>query len=529
MPLETHYDSQEWMLESFEKCSKSLERCSMQFFGGPNGRFDRDFSAQHGKFFEVWDDRSVQKILVLAHRGWGKTSLFTYAAPAQAIIFDHYKFIAPCSATSKLAVMQSENLKRELRQNLQVRGLIGDIKEGSEDFTKEGWTTAETPDGAGGHLILPRGVGQQIRGVLHGNTRLELGICDDLETPEGVRSELQRSYLDEWFNTDFSLAVDMSSSRWRLVVVGTILSDNALLQDLREDSTWTTVEMPLCDDDGRFISNWPKFRTDQQVLEMRDYFAKKGKLPFFYREYMNIAVPPEAAIFKKEYFQDYQEADLDLNSDPDIRRCVIIDPAKSTDVKADFTAIVGLAIDVKRARIYVRDVINERMEPHTIPTRAFQMANQLNAHTIGYEVTSLNEWITYPMNNESIRQGFMGELIELKPRRSPANSSISKKAEDGRIAALAPFYRMKQVFHNPGRCDELEFQLTRFDRGKYDDIIDALSYVIQMMHIGDVYFETQWGQEEDQSEQGLTPRDDFEAKCAHMEMMDDEPIDIEVG
>ena len=73
-------------------CENSLEKFSLQFFGGPNARFSRDFSVQHGKFFEVWDDPKEQKILVVAHRGWGKTSLFTYAAPAQAIMFDKYKF-----------------------------------------------------------------------------------------------------------------------------------------------------------------------------------------------------------------------------------------------------------------------------------------------------------------------------------------------------------------------------------------------------------------------------------------------------
>ena len=484
---EPQWDNKDWVQETLYNCNSSLEVFSQQFFGGVNGRFHRSFSNQHQKFFEVWDDPTVKKILVVAHRGWGKTSIFTYAAPAQAILFDKYKFIAPCSATSTLAVMQSENLKREMRQNLQIRGLIGDIKEGSEEFTKDGWVTS------GGHLILPRGIGQQVRGVLHGNHRLQLAVCDDLETKDGVRSIVQRQHTEEWFYTDLSLAVDRGGDDWRIVVVGTILGDYALIQQLREDPTWVVIEMPLCEDDGHFRSNWPAFMSDDQVKELKHEFEMKGRLDEFYMEYMNISVPPESAVFKQEMFQYYDEGEEDLSNDKDMQRCVIVDPAKTVNVTSNFTAIVGLAVDVKKRRIYVRDVINERLKPDEICTKAITMAKRLNCTTIGYEVTSLNEFIVQPMNNQAQVEGFHGQLIELKPKRGSGDFSHHKKGKDARIAMLAPFYRLGQVFHNKVACQELEYQLLRFDKGKYDDVADALAYVIQMMFIGDIYFSQDYG------------------------------------
>jgi hypothetical protein len=521
-----HWDNTDWLEQTLVECESSLEKFAIQFLGSEKdggARFDRDFSNQHQKFFEVWDDPSIQRILVLAHRGWGKTSLFTYAAPAQAIVFDKYKFIAPCSATSKIAVMQTENLKREIRNNKQIVSLIGDIKEGSQEFTKEGWETAQKENGNGGHLILPRGVGQQIRGVLHGNHRMELGICDDLETPEGVRSETQRKYLREWFKTDFSLAVDKGSSAWRIVVVGTLLSDSSLVAELRESSRWTTVEMPLCNNDGKFISNWPEYMTSEQVMEWKLECEEDGDLDFFYREVMNIAIPPETAVFKSQYFQTYDEAELNLNDRDDVKRVVIVDPAKTATTTSDFTAIVGLAVDTRAGAIYVRDIVNERLTPDKITDYTFDMAQRLNCSTVGYEVTSLNEWIVQPFTNAAFQRRFYGELVELKPRRGAGDFSIGSGGKDARIAALAPFYRRGQVFHNPTCCADLELQLTRFPKAKYDDVADALAYIIQMMFIGDVYFSPP-----DQAD-GENDDDDFERRCALMEAADGEPYgEVEV-
>ena len=493
-PNEPHWDDPSWTEQLLEGCESSLETFSQQFFGGPNGRFHRSFSKQHQKFFEVWDDPTENKILVIAHRGWGKTSLFTYAAPAQAILFDKYKFIAPCSATSTLAVMQSENLKRELLGNLQIKQFIGNVKEGSEEFTKDGWMTPIRESGAGGQLILPRGIGQQVRGVLHGNNRLQLAICDDLETADGVRSAVQRQHTEKWFYEDLSLAVDLGGDDWRIVVVGTILGDYALVQQLREDPAWTVIEMPLCEDDGHFRSNWPAFMSDKKVKELKEQFEFKGRLAEFYMEYMNISVPPEAAVFKEDMFKYYDEGEENLSNDKDMQRCVIVDPAKTVNVSSDFTAIVGLAVDVRKRRIYVRDVINERLTPDEIYSKTFDMAKRLNCTTVGYEVTSLNEFIIQPMNSEAQRQGFHGQLIELKPKRGSGNFSHYKKGKDARIAMLAPFYRLGQVFHNRVACQELEYQLIRFDRGKHDDVADALAYVIQMMFIGDIYFSQDFGE-----------------------------------
>ena len=152
-------------------------------------RFYLPFSSLHEKIFEVLDDDTIQKAVIIAPRGFGKTSCVNLAYPGKKILFQEKKFIVPISNTATQAVMQGENLKRELLQNRMITRMFGSMK--SDSFSKEMWTTSN------GIAVLPRGSGQQVRGILHGDHIPDLIICDDLEDTEGVKSEDQRKKLKE--------------------------------------------------------------------------------------------------------------------------------------------------------------------------------------------------------------------------------------------------------------------------------------------------------------------------------------------
>jgi hypothetical protein len=70
-------------------------------------RFDRPFSrSQHSKLFEALDNPEIQKLVVKAPRGFGKTSLINIAYPSKRILFEDAKYIVPISNTATQAVMQ---------------------------------------------------------------------------------------------------------------------------------------------------------------------------------------------------------------------------------------------------------------------------------------------------------------------------------------------------------------------------------------------------------------------------------------
>jgi hypothetical protein len=189
-------------------------------------RFNLPFSSLHEQIFTILDDDSIQLAAIAAPRGFGKTSIVNLAYPAKKILFKEKHFIVPISCTATQAVMQSENLKRELLQNPAIVELFGSLK--SDTFSKECWITQT------GIMILPRGAGQQVRGILHMHYRPDLIICDDLENSESVMNDELRQKLKEWFFADVCNSVNRSKKDWKIIVIGTILHEDSLLANLIE-------------------------------------------------------------------------------------------------------------------------------------------------------------------------------------------------------------------------------------------------------------------------------------------------------
>ena len=431
-------------------------------------RFYLPFSSLHEKIFEVLDNDSIQKAVIIAPRGFGKTSCVNLAYPGKKILFQEKKFIVPISNTATQAVMQGENLKRELLQNRMITRLFGSLK--SDMFSKEMWVTST------GTAILPRGSGQQVRGILYGDHRPDLISCDDLEDSEGVKSEEQRKKLKEWFFADVLNSVNRAKDDWKVIVIGSMLHEDSLLANLMDDDSWHRVLLSLCDDS--FKSNWPDFMTDDAVLKLADSYRKQGLLDTFYREYMGIPVSTESR-FRKTYFKWYQEDSADfVEEKKKLENIVLIDPAKTTEMHSAESAIVGLGVNVKAPKIYVRDIVAGKFHPDEIYQHAFNMADMLKARVIGIEVTSLNEFITYPLKTLMVQQKRNYEIVELKARA----------AKEDRIAMLIPFYRMGYVYHNSSVSGPLEAQLLSYPRSKRWDIMDALAYVVEMLEMGGRYF-----------------------------------------
>jgi len=322
---------------------------------------------------------------------------------------------------------------------------------------------------------MPRGAGQQVRGNLFNRYRPDLIIADDLENSESVMSAEQRQKLKDWWFSDVCNSVNRSRKDWKIVVVGTVLHEDSLLVNLMEDPAWHSVQLSICDD--QYHSNWPDFMTDEEVMKLRNEHEHRGQLDMFYREYRNIPVSTEDATFRPEYFKYYDEPEL--ADKKDIETVIMIDPAKTVKLHSADSAIVAVGIDRASAKLYVRDIVASKLYPDELYDEAFKMAARLGANVVGIEVTSLNEFITQPIKNEMSKRGQYFQLIELKARG---------KKED-RIAALVPFYRQGYVFHNKACCGGLEAQLLAFPRSRLWDIMDALAYVVEMMELGERYFE----------------------------------------
>jgi hypothetical protein len=481
-------ESKEQIKEVMAQCVLSTKVSAKILFAES---FERPFASVTDPIFEALDDDSKQKVVIKAPRGWGKSTILNIAYAGKKALFREKKFIVPMSTTSTKAVLESENLKRELMTNQTIRKIFGNVKTSADDigidasFSKEMWTVN------GSTLIFPRGAGQQVRGVRWGKFRPDLIAVDDLEDPEAVDSKEQREKLKQWFFADVLNSVDRSNPFWKVCYIDTLKHEDSLLADLLNDPTWHSIEIDLCDD--QLNSNWPDFMSNQDIRNLYESFKVQGLLDVFYREYRGLPIAKETAVFKQEYFRYYSESDKEFSSH--LKECeslVIIDPAKTTNKLSDDSAIVGLGFNVQIPRIWVRDIDAGKFHPEEIYDRAFAMADRIGARTIGYEVTSLNEFITYPITTYMLKRGRFYNLVELKARDKKEN----------RIAMLAPLYRLGYVYHNKNVSTILESQLLGFPKSKRWDVMDATAYVVEMLELGERYFAP------DAATHGELPEDD---------------------
>jgi predicted phage terminase large subunit-like protein len=438
-------------------------------------RFYRDFDPIHHEIFNLIDNSTSQLIAIAAPRGIGKTSINNLVLPAKSTLFQDKRYIVPVSASATAATMQSENLKYELTNNPEIVARYGDIS--TSVFSKEQYVVS-----VGSHetCIMPRGAGQQIRGMLFRNSRPDLIIIDDLEDPEQVQSEEQRRKLKQWFYADLMGCVDRGRKDWKIIYLGTILSENALLEEILEDPDWDSVRLEICDDD--FNTKAPNVMSSEEVRALADSYRRKGLIDVFMREYRNLPISKEDAAFKQEYFKYYDEGEANLTRSPYVENLVIVDPAKTAKMESADSAIVCVGFNNQNGGIYVRDIVSGKFHPDELYEQVGDMVKRYNCRVLGVEVTGIGEYISYPIVDYLIRKKIYVEFVALH-----AKGGKQEKGKIERIRSLVPLYRQGIIFHNKNVTGKLEQQLLSFPRSKLWDVMDALGYLTEMLAIGERY------------------------------------------
>lgn len=480
------------------KCAVSTRVTALTFF--PE-RFYMPFAEEiHGKIFNLIDGAD-QKNAIAAPRGWGKTSIVALALMARYILFRLTPFIVYINKSHDAASLQTENLRRELVTNREIRHFFGDFRsrdvnksEFDEVFSKKAWVAYDT-------LVWPRGAGQQVRGVLFKNSRPGLIVIDDLEDPEKIENEDIRKGWYEWLYADVIKAVPRigpAARTWKIVYIDTLKHEDSVLQKLLDSKKeWKSERLEACDDN--FNPTAPGFMSKEEIEKEWNDHVEAGQSDVFFRELRNLPISTKDSSFKSEYFHYYnlpfgkpkKEGDIDL-LDIDIQKnqgmetVVIVDPAKTVKVQSADTAIIGIGIDLTSARLFIRDVVHKKMYPNEIYDAMFGMAIMLGAKVIGVEETGLAEFIKQPIKNEMFRRGSFFELVWLKAR----GGTNTEKGKALRIRELVPFYRGGYIYHNASCPDVkvLEQQLLMFPRSKLWDLMDATAYIIEMLELGERYF-----------------------------------------
>lgn len=477
-------DKQE-LLGVLEKCYKSTRIMGETFY--PEHCY-RPFGDAHEPLFELLDDDTKRLVLIVCPRGFGKTTIAGLVFPSKKILFRDVFYILYISSTASKAVSDVQTLATELKVNENIQKIFGNV---------QGVRWAE---GTGildvnvlGRVIRveAKGAGHQIRGLKFGHHRPDLIIIDDLEDPEQVANEERRAKLKKWLFADVLNSID--KDRTRVVMMGTVLHEDSLIQNILDEGKWesededeqkniaaiaeqfTSIRIEACND--KLEATWPSYFSTDEIRAKAAAYEKRGLLDVFFREYRNLIIPTQGATFDSTMFKHYTE---DFKYHQEWESIIIVDPAKTVNIKSADSAVVGIGFNGNANKIRVRDVRNGKMHPEEIYQHAVEMADRLHTLNIAVEVTSLNEFITYPFRAFLAKKRKAYQLIELKAK--------GKKEE--RIRAMAPFYRMGAVEHSDSIQVKgpVESQLLVFPNGKLVDVIDAEAYMIEAFDLGSRLF-----------------------------------------
>jgi len=472
-------------------------------------RFDVPFSRLHDEIFDLIDS-GAPKVAIAAPRGIGKTSIVGLAYAAKQILFQDSKFLPYVSQSFDSSVLQTENLKIELASNELVRTLFGQVNTvGGEaidrTFSKKSWVARFQQDSIG-TLVYPRGAGQQIRGILYRNSRPDFFIVDDLEDSEEVLNEELRRKLEIWFFADLLKAVSRVRKDWRIIYIDTLKHENALLQTLLDSSDWESIRLELCDDELR--SNAPEFISDEDIKKEHESHKEKGLLDVFYREFRNLPISKEDAVFKPEYFKYYVESGDALlvyesgAREPEripireLTNIVLVDPAKTVKLSSADSAVIVVGIHRQSRKIFVRNIVAGKMEPDELLNHMFDQSQIFRAMVLAVETTGIDRWISQPIENLMRMRIKAGATV---PIYHSISASGSKKAE--RVSQLGTYYKMGFIYHNKAACQKLESQLVMFPRPKLWDCADGLSHLLPVMDQFAYYFDPEdFGPEDDDLE-----------------------------
>lgn len=422
------------------------------------------------------DNNKRKKKLLLIPRGHLKSTFVTIGRSIQAICANPGVRILIANATFNLACSFLNEIKRQLKYNEWIHNIWGDLT-----IDAESWSRNEIT------LNRPKIMGNKYHGsgkkeptvVAKGlesnmtSQHYDIIILDDLVNKDYVNTQEQIQKTIDFYKE----ALNLLEPNGELIVVGTRWHDNDLYGYLMDK------ENNIIQDFNVFIrkayeGNLLRQDPDLKILfpakfsasHLRKLYEQQGPYVFSCN-YLNDPIPDENAVFRQDWFRYYEPNDL---RGAILNHFTTVDPAIKIDQDADYTAIITVAIDIHQ-QIYIREIIRDRLSPSEINNELFRIQAQYHPVIIGIEDVAYQKALRYSLMEEMKRRNAYLPIRELKP---------GHRDKDSRIKGLQPLYANAQIHHAKvtAKIRYLEDELLRFPRGKYDDIIDALAYGLDIWY-----------------------------------------------
>lgn len=445
--------------------------------------------------FRLDDDGKVTMfwrpfVEVMLPRSFSKTTYAGIAVPIYKTVYQVNKFAAYVSESGDHAVMQMENVRRELSDNERLIQVFGDLRPRLRDDERWSAKMFETTSGV---AFVARGRGAQIRGLNHRGVRPQEILVDDVEDKESVSTEEQREKTRRWFTADVMPALP-TIGKGRIVMLGTMLHPNALLQTISGDPRWSVVKLGIRDKDGDLL--WPEAIDEVKDEANKVSFANAGQLASYYMEYHNEARSEETSMFRQEWFK-YGPVPEDAVI---VAASTYNDPAISKKETADEAVIITVVMSDK-GQIYVTDGEGARgMEMDAIITEFFRQhklrSGTGHASFAGIEANAFQAALVVTMRQEMFKRSYYFNLepvTHAKKKSERFKGILQPRFQNGFITFTRKFKK-------------LEAQLLDFlpNRDGKDDWPDTLCGAIECLDaVAGFYAEESTDEEDPYNEKSI--------------------------
>lgn len=353
----------------------------------------------------------------------------------------------------------------------------------AEDSKAKGkWNTA-SPDGKGGYK--PRkgsyfavGVGGSITGR---GARFFI-IDDPFKDRKEADSEVIREERWKWYR---AVARTRLTPDGRMIIMHTRWHQDDIIGRLTEReetkepwvdyfdwlkgkrAKWVRLRLPaIATTDEEYRRDGEALWPEQYPLEeLEDIKTTLGPYEFsaLYQQSPN---NDETREFKTEW---YKRIDDEAVSFMNCRRFLTIDTAMSKKAEADFTGFCDNRIN--KENFWHIKAWHRKLSPEELVDTIFTLHQANRYEKIGIEKTSYTDGLKPYLDSEQRKRGIFLPIVEL------GHKQISKEI---RIRGLIPLYASGTIFHINGWCKDLEAEQGSFPVGIHDDVLDAVSYQLQL-------------------------------------------------
>lgn len=423
-------------------------------------------------------------------RGHAKTAYLSNGYLCHQVVFRLQRYIVEVSETTDVAGDFISWTRNQLKYNLKLRADFGEllheqkaknIADNNVEFiTLDGYTKVEA-----------KGIGTQMRGLRHGNTRVSLYLLDDLESKSNTNTPELLTKSKAWFREEMLPALSRDGM---CIYMGTIVCFDSLLDYvIKERRDFVSKKFPAILEWSKREDLWVKwreiYRSDdpeagkkaQQFYEDNEADMLEGTRTlwpqmFSYLDLMKLREENGVKAFNQEYlgnptdeerqiFKDFVyfvESDLEGK---DFDYIGAIDFAMGKE-KGDYSVIATLARNKSTGICYLVDIFMERVHPDILLREAVN-------RTLKYQYDSL------AVESQMAQEFFADKLAQaLQEHGYPSFTRLSRVKQRTRkslrIEALLPDIQAGRIRFQKHQRTLLE-QFEMYPMHRHDDGPDAVA------------------------------------------------------